>query len=237
VPARRDIALNYDPGLQPIITAAAWGFFACAAILACQFGLIITLIPLLQAAARDDWASVLPALNASPWPFLLTKLNFLAMRCLYVVSVLGFGAACWRGHKSAALAMAGFTVVSLPISLLCQASELQLLKLAQSYAAATTALVRATIMLQASTLYGTAEAGDIFVNLVPFNGVLIAWLLIARRPPHPRWLAWVIGMMIILPAGRAFGHPMLGLANMLPAELVLLYMGSFMRRLRPLAAN
>jgi hypothetical protein len=233
----KKIFLDYDPKYQGIVKLSAYLWFVCFAIFMVQTVLLISNLKLFGYANAGDWDAFLRLLDSNAIPFILIKVNFIALRVIYILTILGYLAAVWKLHKSAALAMLGFTLVSLPVILVSQAFQLVLVPLAHDYTLAAAAGSASALLAMAKMLYTMTDIGDAFVALVLFDGLLISWALIALKKPHPRYFAWWILLLAILPIGRFIGLPILGLANAVLTGLLFVAVGIFMLRFAPKQAD
>ena len=229
----KKIFLDYDPEYQGIVRFSAYLWFVCFAIFMVQTVLLISNLKLFGYSSAGNWDAFLRMLDGNATPFILIKVNFIALRVIYILTILGYLAAVWKLHKSAALAMLGFTLVSLPVILVSQAFQLVLVPLAHDYSLAGAAGSASALLVTAKMLYTMTDIGDAFVALVLFDGLLISWALIALKKPHPWYFAWWILLLAILPIGRFIGLPILGLANAVLTGLLFVAVGIFMLRFAP----
>ena len=232
----KKIYLDYDPKYQGIIKTAAYMMFACTAIFLVQVVLLISNTQLFGYAGIGDWDKFLRMIDTNAIPFIVINLNFIALRVLYIVVFLGYIVATWNLNKSAALSYLGFALVSLPVILVSHVFQLSLTPLAHEYVKAainpgsTEAL---SYLINAKMVYTMTDWGDAFVAIVLFNGLLISWLFIAFKKPHPKYYGWWILLLIVLPIGRFVGLPILGLANAFLTALFILVTGIMMLRFTP----
>ena len=182
----KKIFLDYDPEYQGIVRFSAYLWSVCFAIFMVQTVLLISNLKLFGYANNGDWDAFLRMLDGNATPFILIKVNFIVLRVIYILTVLGYLAAVWKLHKSAALAMLGFTLVSLPVILVSQAFQLVLVPLAHDYTLAGASGSASALLVTAKMLYTMTDIGDAFVALVLFDGLLISWALIALKKPPPR---------------------------------------------------
>ncbi len=240
----KKIYLDYDPQYQGIVKTAAYLWFVCFAIFMLQVFLVVSNLKLFNYAYTGDWNNFLQLLNTNANQFALFKVNFLALRTIYVITFLGYIVAVWKIHPSAALSLLGFTLVTLPVILVVQVFQLALVPLAHDYVSALTVsgvteAVKSAYLVSANLLYTMTDMGDAFVILVLFNGMFVSWLFIAFQKPHPKWLGWWIIVLALLPFGRVIDLPLLGLAlglaNATLTGLFFVVMGFFMLRFEPLS--
>ena len=229
----KEIFLDYDPKYQGIVKCSAYLWFVCFAIFMVQTVLLIGNLKLFGYVSAGNWDGFLRLLDSNPTSFTLIKVNFIALRVIYIITILGYLAAVWKLHQSASLAMLGFTLVSLPVILVSQAFQLVLVPLAHDYTLAGAAGASSALLVTAKMLYTMTDIGDAFVALVLFDGLLISWALVALKKPHPRYFAGWILLLAVLPIGRFVGLPQLGLVNAVLTGLLFVAVGLFMLRFTP----
>lgn len=214
---RSKISLDYDPRYQGIIQIAAWGFLACFVIFVMQFFLLATNTALLTAPAKGEWDQFLRLVDSRATAYTLIQVGFIALRTLYIFTILGYLIPIWTLNRTAALIMFGSTIISLPVIILSHVFELALVPYAHMYVATLkgpTPDLSAGYLTTTSLLYPMADLADTYVNLVPFILLLVAWAVVFWQRQSWRYLSlWVI-VLAFLPFGsRLLGFPLLGLLD------------------------
>ena len=80
----KKIYLDYDPQYQGIVKTAAYLWFVCFAIFMVQTVLLISNLKLFGYASAGDWDGFLRMLASNATPFILIKVNFIALRVVYI---------------------------------------------------------------------------------------------------------------------------------------------------------
>lgn len=224
------------PRTEPIYRLAAYAFVAQGVI----FVAIAVLLPLntefFDLHANIAWPEFLTELDDGPEQFLTVKGLMLALRTLYGISFVGMAVVWWATNRAAAALVVSFTLVSIPVIDIAQLLGMALVPLADRYTTAASlgdATTMASIEATASTVYLVAEYLDIFVNVVPFIGLLASLFWLSGRIAGLERIKWILPILIVLPYNRFFDLPevlQLGasLLNVVATGAYFFLMGRFM---------
>ncbi|MEM9894646.1 MAG: hypothetical protein AAF962_27670 [Actinomycetota bacterium] len=193
----------HDPGrLRPLYRLAAYAFVLQGVI----FVAITILLPLnldfFEAPDDNDWSKFLTDLDADPTQFLIVKALFLALRTLYGISLVGMAYIWWSRHRSAAILVLSFILVSIPMINTAQLMGMALVPLAGDYTAAAAigdVATMASIEATASTVFTIADYLDVFVNVVPFVGLLASMFWLSTRVDGLERIKWILPLLCVLP--------------------------------------
>ena len=129
----------------------------------------------------------------------------LALRTLYGVSLVGMAVVWWSNHRTAAVLVLSFILVSIPMINVAQLMGMALVPLAGDYQAAVAqgdVAMIASIEASASTTYMVAEYLDTFVNIVPFVALLGAMFWLSTRIDGLERIKWILPLLMALPFNR-----------------------------------
>lgn len=155
-----------------------------------------------------DWTTFLTDLDASSTSFLAIKALMLALRTLYGISIVGMAVVWWSHHRTAAVLVVSFILVSIPVINVAQLMGMALVPLAGDHAIAVAAgdtAAVASIEASASTIYVIAEYLDTFVNVVPFVALLGAMFWLSMHVEGLERVKWILPLLMVLPFNKFLG--------------------------------
>ncbi len=203
-----------DPGHgaspHPLTRLAAYAFLAQGVIFVAVAALLPMNTEFFEPHGSIAWPEFLTELDAAPMQFLTIKALMLALRTLYGISIVGVAVVWWAKNRSAAILVVSFIIVSIPVINIAQLMGMALVPLADSYTAAASLGDGATmtsIEATASTTYLVAEYLDVFVNVVPFVGLLASLFWLSNKIDGLERIKWILPLLIVLPFNRFVDTP------------------------------
>lgn len=223
-------------GLHPLLRLAAYAFLLQGLIFVFLAVLLPSNTQFFEPHAGIDWPEFLTDLDATATPYLVIKGLMLALRTLYGVSIVGLAVIWWSKNRSAAVLVLSFILVSIPVINTAQLMGMALVPLAGDYTAAASiddTATMASIEATASTIYLVAEYLDLFVNVVPFIGLLASMFWLSTRIDGLERIKWILPLLIVLPFNRFVDLPTIlqlipSLLNVVATGAYFLLMGWFM---------
>lgn len=230
-----------QPGaLAPLHRLAAYSFVLQAVIFVGLAVLIPLNSDLFAPHGEVDMGQLLTELDESPSEFIAIKLLFLGLRTLYGVSLVGMAYLWWHRHRTAAILVVSFILVSIPVINVAQLMGLALVPLAGDYTAALAAgdvAASAAIETTAGSVYVIAEYLDTFVNVVSFVGLLASMFWLSTRIEGLERIKWILPILIVLPFNRYIEleivNLLAGLLNVVATGAYFFLMGRFMLKTSP----
>ena len=111
----------------------------------------------------------------------------------------------WTKHRSAAVLVMSFALVSIPVINVAQLMGMALVPLSGDFATAVQlgdTAAMAAIEADASNIYLIAEYLDTFVNIVTFVGLLASMFWLSSRVDGLERIKWILPVLIVLPFNR-----------------------------------